>query len=244
MPAHDGSPIAMPDSPEDLATVHAQLIVFARELSEMYHLERERSRELEGVLRHVQETYLATMKTLAQVVEAKDRTTRGHLDRAHSLGVELARRIDPELAERPEVGYGFFLHDIGKVGIPEDILCKNGAPSDPEWSVMREHPTIGAQIVAPIQFLGDAVQVIRHHHERFDGTGYPSQMRGEEIPLAARVFAVADSYDAMTSDRPYRDAMPKERALEEISAGSGSQFDPDVVEVFLDLAREEPALAS
>jgi HD-GYP domain-containing protein (c-di-GMP phosphodiesterase class II) len=244
MPAHDGSPIAMPDSPEDLATVHAQLIVFARELSEMYHLERERSRELEGVLRHVQETYLATMKTLAQVVEAKDRTTRGHLDRAHSLGVELARRIDPELAERPEVGYGFFLHDIGKVGIPEDILCKNGALSDPEWSVMREHPTIGAQIVAPIQFLGDAVQVIRHHHERFDGTGYPSQMRGEEIPLAARVFAVADSYDAMTSDRPYRDAMPKERALEEISAGSGSQFDPDVVEVFLDLAREEPALAS
>ena len=244
MSAHDASPNAILDSPEDLATVHAQLIVFARELSEMYHLERERSRELEGVLRHVQETYLATMKTLAQVVEAKDRTTRGHLDRAHSLGVELARRIDPELAERPEVGYGFFLHDIGKVGIPEDILCKAGALSDPEWSVMREHPTIGAQIVAPIQFLGDAVQVIRHHHERFDGTGYPSQMRGEEIPLAARVFAVADSYDAMTSDRPYRDAMPKERALEEISAGAGTQFDPDVVEVFLDLAREEPALAS
>jgi len=244
MSAHDGSPNAILDSPEDLATVHAQLIVFARELSEMYHLERERSRELEGVLRHVQETYLATMKTLAQVVEAKDRTTRGHLDRAHSLGVELVRRIDPELAERPEVGYGFFLHDIGKVGIPEYILCKNGALSDPEWSVMREHPTIGAQIVAPIQFLGDAVEVIRHHHERFDGTGYPSRMRGEEIPLAARVFAVADSYDAMTSDRPYRDAMPKERALEEISEGSGSQFDPDVVEVFLDLAREEPALAS
>jgi len=104
MSAHDELPIAVPDTPEDLATVHAQLIVFARELSQMYHLERERSRELEGVLHHVQETYLATMKTLAQVVEAKDRTTRGHLDRAHSLGVELARRVDPEVAERPEVG--------------------------------------------------------------------------------------------------------------------------------------------
>jgi ribonuclease P protein subunit RPR2 len=233
-----------PDSPEDLATVHAQLIVFARELSEMYHLERERSDELEGVLRHLQETYVATMKTLAQVVEAKDRTTRGHLDRTHFLGVELARRVDPGLAERPEVGYGFFLHDIGKVGIPEDILRKNGSLSDPEWSVMREHPVIGAQIVAPIQFLGDAVDVIRHHHERFDGGGYPSGMKGEEIPLPARIFSVADSYDAMTSDRPYRTAMPVDRALEELRGGSGTQFDPDVVDAFLNLVDEEDALAS
>jgi HD-GYP domain-containing protein (c-di-GMP phosphodiesterase class II) len=243
MSAHDGSPNATLDSPEDLATVHAQLIVFARELSEMYHLERERSRELEGVLRHVQETYLATMKTLAQVVEAKDATTRGHLDRAHSLGLTLAAKMDPALAERPELGYGFFLHDIGKVGIPEDILRKNGSLSDPEWSVMREHPVIGAQIVAPMPFLGDAVEVIRHHHERFDGSGYPSGMKGEEIPLAARIFSVADSYDAMTSDRPYRNAMPVESALLELREGAGSQFDPLVVDVFLTLV-EEDALAS
>jgi HD-GYP domain-containing protein (c-di-GMP phosphodiesterase class II) len=244
MIANDEMPTGRPDAPDDLTTVHAQLIVFARELSEMYYLERERSQELEGVLRHVQETYVATMKTLAQVVEAKDRTTRGHLDRSHSLGVELARRVDPELAKRPEVGYGFFLHDIGKVGIPEDILRKNGSLSDPEWTVMREHPVIGAEIVAPMQFLGDAVDVIRHHHERFDGTGYPSGMKGEEIPLAARIFSVADSFDAMTSDRPYRDAMASERATEELREGSGSQFDPDVVEVFLDLVEEENALAS
>jgi ribonuclease P protein subunit RPR2 len=231
------------DARDDLSTVHAQLIVFARELSEMFYLERERSQELEGALRNLQDTYVATMKTLAQVVEAKDRTTRGHLDRTHFLGVELARRVDPELAKRPEVGYGFFLHDIGKVGIPEDILRKNGSLSDPEWSVMREHPVIGAEIVAPMQFLGDAVDVIRHHHERFDGSGYPSRMKGAEIPLAARIFSVADSFDAMTSDRPYRDAMASERAMEELREGAGSQFDPDVVDVFLNLVEEEDALA-
>jgi HD-GYP domain-containing protein (c-di-GMP phosphodiesterase class II) len=110
---------------------------------------------------------------------------------------------------------------------------------------MREHPVIGAQIVAPITFLGDAVEVIRHHHERFDGSGYPSRMKGEDIPLAARIFAVADSYDAMTSDRPYRDAMPSDQALEEISDGAGTQFDPVIVEVFLNLVdEEERALAS
>jgi HD-GYP domain-containing protein (c-di-GMP phosphodiesterase class II) len=238
IPASRASPL------EDLATVHAQLIVFARELSEMYYLERERSGELESVLKHLQETSLATMKTLALVVEAKDATTRGHLDRAHSLGLALAARMDSELMERPELGYGFFLHDIGKVGIPEHILRKNGSLSDPEWNVMREHPVIGAQIVAPIQFLGDAVEVIRHHHERFDGSGYPSGMKANEIPLAARIFSVADSYDAMTSDRPYRTAMPVESALQELRDGSGTQFDPDVVEVFLDLVEAEDAFVS
>jgi ribonuclease P protein subunit RPR2 len=240
----------LPDIPSDLAgafydperpAVYEQLIVFARELGGLYHLERERSAELERVLANLQETYLATMTSLAQVVEAKDRTTRGHLERTQSYGVALARRIDAALADGPELGYGFFLHDIGKVGIPESILCKNGPLSASEWDVMRAHPTIGAQIVAPIRFLGDASLVIRHHHERFDGTGYPEGLAGEEIPLAARIFAIADSFDAMTSDRPYRGAFALERALGEITAGAGTQFDPDVVKVFIDLIEEEPS---
>ncbi len=223
---------ADPDAP----TLHAQLVVFARELGELYRQERARSRELEHVLEHLQETYFATMRTLAQVVEAKDLTTRGHLDRTQAYGIALARMIDATLVESPETGYGFFLHDIGKVGIPESILCKAGPLDETEWEVMRRHPTIGAQIVEPIRFLGNAVETIRHHHERFDGTGYPCGLRGGEIPIAARVFAVADSFDAMTSDRPYRGALPVEWALLQIEEGAGGQFDPEIVDAFLVLA--------
>lgn len=223
----------------ELPAVHEQLIVFARELGDLYRLERTRSAELERVLASLQDNYIATMKSLAQVIEAKDLTTRGHLDRTQTYGLALARRIDPALATA-ELGYGFFLHDIGKVGIPEHILCKRGPLSEDEWDVMRTHPVVGAQIVAPITFLGEAVDLVRHHHERFDGDGYPDGLRGEEIPLPARVFAVADSFDAMTSDRPYRGAMGIERALLEIEGGAGTQFDPDVVHVFVEMIGEDP----
>jgi ribonuclease P protein subunit RPR2 len=224
-----------------MPAVHDQLIVFARELGDLYRLERARSAELQQVLDSLQESYIETMKALAQVIEAKDRTTRGHLDRTQAYGLALARRIDAELVRTPTLGFGFFLHDIGKVGIPEHILCKEGPLTDPEWDVMRRHPIVGAQIVAPIAFLHDAVDLIRHHHERFDGTGYPDGLRGEDIPVTARIFSVADSFDAMTSDRPYRGSIGIDRALAEIQGGAGSQFDPEVVRVFVQLIDEGPA---
>jgi HD-GYP domain-containing protein (c-di-GMP phosphodiesterase class II) len=223
----------------ELPAVHAQLVVFARELGELHDLERQRGRDLERALANLQETYVATMTSLARVVEAKDECTRGHLDRTTAYGMALARRVDPELAARPELAHGFFLHDIGKVGIPEGILSKAGSLDDGEWDVMRRHPTIGADIVTPIPFLAGAVDIIRHHHERVDGGGYPRGLKGKDIPLAARIFAVADSFDAMTSDRPYRGAFSTERALGEIEDASGSQFDPDVVDEFLILMQEE-----
>ena len=226
-------------SDPEMPAVHEQLIVFARELGDLYRLERARSAELEQVLESLQETYIATMKSLAQVIEAKDRTTRGHLDRTQAYGLALARRIDGSIVT-DQLSYGFFLHDIGKVGVPEHILCKEGPLSGEEWSVMRTHPLVGAQIVAPITFLGDAVELVRHHHERFDGHGYPDGLRGEQIPLSARIFSVADAFDAMTSDRPYRDAIGMERALEEIESGAGSQFDPEVVRAFVRMVHEEP----
>jgi ribonuclease P protein subunit RPR2 len=224
----------------EMPAVQDQLIVFARELGELYRLERSRSAELERVLESLQESYLATMKSLAQVIEAKDRTTRGHLDRTRAYGLALARRIDESLLASPSLGYGFFLHDLGKVGVPEQILCKEGPLSCEEWAVMRRHPVIGAEIVQPISFLQDAVGLIRHHHERYDGTGYPDRLRGDDIPLPARIFAVADSFDAMTSDRPYRGAIGLEPALDELRAGAGTQFDPEVVGVFVGMVEQDP----
>ena len=223
---------------DEVAALHEQLVIFARDVSSLYKAERSLARELDEAHDGLREMYVATMTSLAQVVEAKDATTRGHLDRTHRYGLALAERVDPLLAARPEVGYGFFLHDIGKVGVPESVLCKPGPLDDAEWAVMREHPAIGAQIVAPMRFLAGAVEIVRTHHERWDGCGYPLGLRREEIPLAARIFSIADSFDAMTSDRPYRSALPLERALEEIRDGAGTQFDPDVARAFLELVAE------
>ncbi len=207
-------------------------MVFAQEMNIVYRDARDRSAQLENVLNQLQAAHLATMKTLAFVVEAKDLTTRGHLERTHRYGVALARLMDPDLARRPQLGYGFLLHDIGKVGVPEGILGKEGPLTADEMEVMKTHTVLGAQIVAPMEFLGEAVDVIKYHHERWDGCGYPHGLRREAIPLSARIFAVVDAFDAMTSDRPYREALRVEEAAAEIARGSGRQFDPEAVEAF------------
>ena len=226
----------------ELASARAQLVRCAEDIRELYRRERRASRELELALGELYRSSMATMDTLAHLVEAKDAGTGRHLDRTSRHALALARLIDPELAHRPQLVHGFRLHDIGKVGIPEAILTKPGPLRESEWARMRTHPVVGADIVAPIRFLGDAVDVIRFHHERFDGSGYPDGLSGEEIPLSARIFAVADAFDAMTSDRPYRAAMPAARALEEIARCSGSHFDPRVVEPFLLMVEARPTV--
>ena len=224
----------------ELPALQAQLSVFAREVGELYAAERTRSYELEMALAELRDTYVSTMTSFAQVVEMKDSTTAGHLDRTQQLGLAIAEAVDPAMAAQPETRYGFFLHDIGKVGIPENILCKPDRLDEAEWVVMREHPTIGAHIVEPIRFLAGAVDIVRSHHERWDGNGYPMGLRHEEIPLAARVFAIADCFDAMTNDRPYRRALPVEQAIDEIVRGACTQFDPDIVQVFLEVVERDP----
>jgi HD-GYP domain-containing protein (c-di-GMP phosphodiesterase class II) len=145
------------------------------------------------------------------------------------------RRIAPEHTQRAEIGYGYLLHDIGKVGIPEAVLNKPGPFTDEEWAVVRTHPIIGETIVKPLRFLGDAVRIIRCHHERWDGKGYPHGIAGEDIFLPARIFMMADTFDAMTTDRPYRTALPIDVVLEEIDRHAGTQFDPEVARTWIDL---------
>jgi HD-GYP domain-containing protein (c-di-GMP phosphodiesterase class II) len=228
--------------PPEPDVVQGQLVAFARDLKSLYQQERERARELEEALERLSDSYLSTMESLAVLVEAKDENTRRHLDRSMELALELTRLVEPEMAERPEIGWGYRLHDIGKVAIAERILMKRGDLTPSEWMEMRTHPEVGAQIVAPLRFMGDAVLVIRHHHERFDGSGYPHGLRGEEIPASARIFSVVDAFDAITNDRPYRKARPPEDALAEIARRAGTQFDPTVVEAFVGMMedRREP----
>jgi ribonuclease P protein subunit RPR2 len=222
-----------PDDAAALAQAKEQLLVLARDVNEMYQAERARARELEDALDALQESYLATVRTLAFIVEAKDSSTREHLERTHDYARALARVVMPDTEVSPELTYGFLLHDVGKVGIPESILCKPGPLTDEEYEVMKTHPLIGVQIVAPIKFLAGAVDVIRCHHERWDGRGYPDGLAAEDIPLGARIFSVCDTFDAMTSDRPYRRALPFDDAVSEIERCGGTQFDPEVVDAFV-----------
>ena len=175
---------------------------------------------------------LATIQALASAVEARDHVTGGHQVRVTDLATRCLAEADPSLARNEEVSFGFMLHDIGKIGIPDAILNKPGPLDVAEWSVMRNHPELGVKIVEPIGFSKSATEIILTHHERWDGRGYPLGLEKEEIPLTSRAFSVADAYDAMTSDRPYRPAMDPADALDSIRQSAGSLYDPDVVEIF------------
>jgi ribonuclease P protein subunit RPR2 len=183
--------------------------------------ERQRSREL-------RETYTATVRALSNAVEARDAYTAHHAERVAAYATEIATAGGLVLGDEQQIEFGFLLHDIGKVGVSDAILYKPGALTEDERQHMQRHPVIGDEIIREIDFLAPARQVVRHHHERWDGTGYPDRLAGEEIPLAARVFALADALDAITSDRPYRAATPLDRAREMLHRSPG-QFDPRIL---------------
>ena len=186
------------------------------------------------------EATAATVEALARALELHDYRrgrfgeTSSHTARVTQLALHLAEQVAPELALDPQLAYGFRLHDIGMIGVSNATLLKPGALTPAEVDEIREHPWLGERIVAPVPALGGLTrQVIACHHERWDGSGYPRGLRGIEIPLAARVFAVVDAFDAMTNDQPYRDALPEDEARDEIKAKAGLEFDPDVVSAFL-----------
>ncbi|MGH2705191.1 MAG: HD-GYP domain-containing protein [Actinomycetota bacterium] len=233
---------SVPDTGEAwaLRRTQQQLLVFARDMSTMYRRQRQQARHVERLTDELKSTHHATVQTLAFVVEAKDRYTRYHLERCREYGAALTREIDGGL-DTSQLEHGFLLHDVGKIVVPESILGKPGPLTDDERSVMRTHPLIGVQIVAPLRFLTPAaLSVIRNHHERYDGRGYPDGLKGQRIPLPARIFSVVDAFDAMTTDRPYRRALPVHESLRRLREGAGTQFDPAVVDAFENLVERLP----
>lgn len=173
------------------------------------------------------------IEALSAAVEAKDPSASGHASRVTTLARRIAGAIDPRLERNRNLTYGFTLHDVGKIGVPEEILFKTSSLDSAEWEVMRTHPAVGSRIISPAQLGREAEEVVLHHHERWDGDGYPNRLKGDQIPIGARLFAVADAYDAMTNDRPYRGALPSEVAIDELASESGRQFDPQAVDAFL-----------
>ncbi|MGY4707711.1 HD domain-containing phosphohydrolase [Candidatus Bipolaricaulota sp. J31] len=179
--------------------------------------------------------YEATLRSWGQLLELRDRETKGHTERVVELTMKLARELGVRGEELMYMRWGALLHDIGKLGVPDSIMFKPGKLTEEEWEVMRRHPIYAYEVLSGIEFLRPALEIPYCHHERWDGTGYPRGLRGEEIPLSARIFAVVDAWDAMRSERPYRGPLSREEALREIREGAGSQFDPRVVRAFLDL---------
>ena len=224
----------------ELAT--AQALKYAEELRALHTEERRQRRMAQDALARLEDSYRTTVRALAAALELRDDRTGGHAERVTELAMRLAREVAPDLALDPQLEYGFLLHDLGKIGIPDAILLKPGRLTELEMDEMRYHPVLGEAIVARVSYLrGRAREIVAAHHERWDGGGYPRGLAGKETPLAARIFAVVDAFDAMTNDRPYRDPLPLDAALAEVSRGAGTQFDPVVAEAFAPLVRSRRA---
>lgn len=194
---------------------------------------RQRTEDLRQALKELTRTYRMTLEALAAALDLRDVETMAHSRRVADLALAIAREIGRPREELVELERGALLHDIGKIGIPDAILRKPGPLTEEEWTEIKNHCHLGYEMVKPIPFLSRAAEIILAHQERYDGTGYPRGLTGEEIPLGARIFAVADAFDVITSNRPYRRARSLWEAREEIQRHSGTQFDPNVVEAFL-----------
>jgi response regulator RpfG family c-di-GMP phosphodiesterase len=220
-----------------------ELLLYARDLRHLLQIER-------GQRTLLQDSYLETVTALAAALESKDTPTRAHSHRVERYAVALLDAIDAQRLENdPAIRNGFLLHDVGKIGIPDGILQKPGPLNPAERRQMQTHTVVGEQMLTGVAFLqGEGLRIVRSHHERWDGKGYPDGVAGADIPLGARVFAVADALDAMTSDRPYRHSLRWTAARDEIVAEAGKQFDPDVVDAFceneVDLHDAQRALAA
>lgn len=189
---------------------------------------QERTRELEHA-------YDATLEGWVKALDIRDHETQGHTQRVMQMALRLAHALGMNEEEKLRIRRGALLHDIGKIGIPDDVLLKPGKLNDEEWDIMKRHAVYAYEWLLPIEYLNPALAIPHCHHEKWDGTGYPCGLKGEEIPLAARLFALVDVWDALSSDRPYRRAWPQDRVLDHLQSLGGTHFDPQVLEVFLSI---------
>jgi putative nucleotidyltransferase with HDIG domain len=195
--------------------------------------------EVQTHLLRISQAYDATIEGWSRALDLRDKETEGHTLRVIDLTMKLAEAVGINNAELVHVRRGALLHDIGKMGVPDAILLKPASLTDEEMIIMRYHPQYAFDMLSPIEHLRPALDIPYYHHEKWDGTGYPHGLKGEEIPLAARLFAIVDVWDALTSERPYRQAWSQEKALEYICKESGKHFDPNLVEVFLNILSQQ-----
>jgi len=189
--------------------------------------------EIELSLKKLDDAYLNTVFALSNAVDARDPYTAGHSERVSKISMLLSRELKLSEETLEILEYTGLFHDIGKMGIPDHILNKSGKLTDEEYEVIKKHPDIGINILSNVDFLAKALPIIRHHHEKYSGNGYPCGIKGEEVPLGSRIIAIADTYDAMTMDRPYRQLFSHDAAVAEIQKHSGTQFDNKLVDVFM-----------
>jgi HD-GYP domain-containing protein (c-di-GMP phosphodiesterase class II) len=240
----------------------SQALSYARDLKSLYETSRARERELEQTqerlrnayqqslqyaidlrktYRRLQHAIFQSLLGLANALEAKDPYTRGHSERVGALARQMARAAGIPTAAADMIAQAGLLHDLGKIAIPEGVLRKPGSLTDEEWAVMRRHPVVSAQIVAPLEFFAEGAVILRHHHERHDGSGYPDGLRGELIPIGARIVAIADVYDALTSDRPYRTRLSHAEAVRRLDEQAGRTLDPDLTALCIRLTDDAAA---
>jgi cyclic di-GMP phosphodiesterase len=215
--------------------MEAELEKYRHQLEEMVE---ERTHQLQVAMKRIERAYDETLEALGAALDLRDTETAGHSRRVSLYCLEIARAMGCTNEQLKTIARGAYLHDIGKIGIPDSVLLKQGKLTPEEMSIMQTHVRIGFELLSRIPFLSSASEIVIAHQERYDGAGYPQGLSGEKIPLGARIFAVADTLDAMTSDRPYRKALPFSTAREEVIRESGKQFDPDVVGVFLSLPEQ------